>query len=58
MGKDCVWTEDPDDGFWSTGCGKDFEFLCGGPGDNRFSFCPYCGEKIFEEPFVEEEERE
>lgn len=52
----CEWHEDPD-GVWSTGCGTAFEFLTGGPEENGFKFCPYCGAEIraFK---VEEEESE
>ena len=46
MPGDCVWTEDLDDGAWDTSCGNRFEFIDGGPKDNHFAFCPYCGQKL------------
>lgn len=29
-----------------TSCNNGFTFLNGGPKENEFKFCPYCGEKI------------
>jgi len=43
----CTWTLDDYDPWqgdsWDTGCGNKFEFTVGGPVENTFSFCPYCG---------------
>jgi rRNA maturation endonuclease Nob1 len=41
----CEWRED-EDGIWDTGCGNRFEFNHGGPPENSFEFCPYCGKKL------------
>jgi hypothetical protein len=41
----CTWTED-DDGPWDVECGNRFEFNEGGPPENGFDFCPYCGKKL------------
>ena len=41
----CSWSED-DDAAWDTECGERFQFNEGGPPENGFGFCPYCGEKM------------
>ena len=38
----CVWTPD-DDGVYETGCGQAHMFEDGGPSENHYRFCPYCG---------------
>ena len=43
----CTWKED-DANDWDTECGHTFMFNDGGPNDNRFAFCPYCGRQIAE----------
>jgi len=40
----CTWTWA--DGYYKTECDEAFEITAGTPEDNRFKFCPYCGEKI------------
>lgn len=54
----CGWTE-TSDGFWDTGCGHVFGFNAGGPHENTFKFCCFCGEPLAPEPYnpdtVEEE---
>lgn len=40
--KPCRWITD-DDGTWHTNCEQAFVFTDGGPGDNGFRYCPYCG---------------
>ena len=47
----CVWTED-DDGAWDTTCGERFEFVEGGPSDNRMTWCCYCGKPLAPAPHV------
>jgi hypothetical protein len=49
----CEWVED-DSGVWATDCGFSFEFNEGGPGDNKFEYCPFCGKNLGANPFVEE----
>jgi hypothetical protein len=39
----CFWSTDGLESFWETQCGNAFEFIDGGPQDNNFAFCPYCG---------------
>jgi len=38
----CEWADD-NEGTWLTKCGDAFQFYEGGPKDNQFQFCPYCG---------------
>jgi hypothetical protein len=42
---DCEWNDD-DEGMFETECGNAFVFNDGGPADNGFRFCPYCGKPI------------
>ena len=44
MEKTCEWKEDGEDCFATT-CKNLFEFNDGGPVQNGFEFCPYCGGK-------------
>lgn len=53
----CFWTEDAD-GNWNTGCGECFVFTEGSPVQNKFSFCPFCGQKIWEVPYTEPQEED
>ena len=46
--KPCKWTVDGD-GVWYTECGNAFVFDTGGPTDNKFKVCPYCGGALLEE---------
>lgn len=39
----CVWTHDGREDAWDTGCGQKFQFNDGGPRENGFRFCCYCG---------------
>ena len=34
--------------YWETGCDNLFQFHAGGPKENHFKFCPYCGKPIEE----------
>ena len=45
MSERCEWSED-DDGVWETGCLNKFVFNDGGPPENDFEFCPYCGKQL------------
>ena len=38
----CKWKPD-EDGVYETGCGNRFEFTEAGPKENKFDYCPYCG---------------
>ena len=44
----CVWNEGFDYGIYNTQCGEAFEFTDGGPKENEFRFCPYCGRRLQE----------
>ena len=45
----CMWQQD-EDGAWETDCNECFQFNEGGPHDNRWEYCPYCGNRIKESP--------
>jgi hypothetical protein len=47
----CTWTEDCD--YWEATCGGAFTFNDGGPTDNGFKFCPYCGKPLVAVPCTE-----
>lgn len=43
----CKWQlEDEDQGLWSTKCGNDHVFISGGPLENQYLYCPYCGDRL------------
>ena len=44
----CLWEQsrDPDCDYWETTCGQTWQFLDGGPAENRTRFCHYCGGPI------------
>lgn len=43
----CHWSyHDDPDYHWSGTCGMAWQFLDGGPVENKFSFCPKCGNPI------------
>lgn len=42
----CFWGTDGEESFWETQCGHAFEFNDGGPKDNGFFYCPYCGHPL------------
>jgi len=53
----CKWQHDGlkvDHDYWETGCENLFQFLNGGPTQNHFEFCPFCGKPI--EEVTDEEE--
>jgi hypothetical protein len=54
--KICTWKHD-DSGAWESGCGNLFEFNDGGPVDNGYAFCPYCGSELAQEIPVYEGEK-
>ncbi len=45
---ECRWHSDGAD-CWETECDHNFYFTEGGPLENGFKFCPYCGHKIARE---------
>lgn len=42
----CKWTAESNFDWWDSECGNTFVFIDGGPADNDFLFCPYCGGSI------------
>ena len=42
----CMWQED-EDGNWSTECGQMHTFFDGGPKENHYRHCPYCGGYLY-----------
>ena len=59
MSDTCTWSQDDEgsDTWWS-GCRHGFTFTDGGPVQNRFKFCCYCGKPLIEDQWKEEEEDE
>ena len=53
----CDWTQDWE-GHWDTECGERFIFFDGGPDNNDFVYCPYCGDRIMEHPYSEDNANE
>lgn len=51
---ECVWREDAD-GIWYATCGALHVFTDGSPSQNSHQFCPYCGGRLVEKRYVEEE---
>jgi hypothetical protein len=47
----CTWTEDVE-GLHETTCGNAFQFYANGPTENGFTFCPYCGGDMKDQPYV------
>lgn len=43
----CNWKAD-EDGIYATGCHQLFWFDSGDIAENKFAFCPYCGQQIIE----------
>lgn len=45
----CMWKQDKTKVFWDSGCGEPLKFyMKTGPFDNKYIFCPFCGQKIKE----------
>ena len=42
----CWWVHDQDDSKWDTECGNAQCFIEGGPKENEYRFCPYCGKPL------------
>lgn len=53
----CVWENHGESAIWYCGCGKHlFEFTEGGPEENNFKYCPYCGKVLIAEHIESEPE--
>ena len=46
----CIWKYLETQNFWATKCNRTYQFQDGGPLQNAFLFCPYCGEAIVIDP--------
>lgn len=49
----CKWTSD-DDGIYATECYKLHIFTSGGPIENFFKYCPYCGKFLVVKNYKED----
>jgi hypothetical protein len=56
MSDKCTWGYDEWEDNWDTDCGNKFQLYDGGPIDNEFKFCCYCGKPVDEYTENEEEE--
>lgn len=53
----CAWhQEDWDSDAWNTSCGNCFCLNDGPPSENDMNFCCYCGGKLTEEPWKDDQE--
>ncbi len=48
----CHWNQEEDENIWATGCCHYFEITDGTPKDNDMAYCCYCGEPIYQQPFI------
>lgn len=55
----CTWKqetyEDMDRNLWETSCGQSFVFDEGRPSENGAKFCCYCGKRLKEQPYQDNE---
>ena len=60
MSTTCRWWLDGDTDVtaYETCCGNMFEFYDGGPTDNKFAFCPYCGARLQDDGVITSEEEQ
>ena len=42
----CKWIYDECHDYWDTECGEGHYFTSGGPDENKYKYCPYCGKEI------------
>lgn len=44
----CDWLHETDHScdYWETGCGEAHQFIDGGPQENKYRYCPYCGRAL------------
>jgi len=42
----CTWTYDDMDDKWDSACGEAWQFVDGGPEENRVRYCHYCGKPV------------
>lgn len=58
INKHCTWTEDIVEETWETDCENKFWFEAGGPKENDFKHCPYCGRPLQVKYYESEDEDE
>ena len=46
----CIWKFDSQYDYYNTSCDNLFEFSADGPNENKFLYCPYCGNKLEVKP--------
>ena len=46
MSDKCKWIYDEYHDYWDTKCGEGQIFTDGGPKENKYRYCPYCGKEI------------
>jgi hypothetical protein len=52
----CYWNQEDDEyGSYETDCGSAFIMTEGTPSDNDMKFCCYCGKKMVDRPFNDDE---
>jgi hypothetical protein len=56
MNDTCTWTQDESLEYYKTECGKAFYFNYEGPTEQEYLFCMFCGKKLVDVPYIEEEE--
>lgn len=54
--KVCVWKNDTDGNWYPACCDEIFIFNDGGPVENNFNHCPYCGRELGQLIWSPEEE--
>lgn len=42
----CEWKYNDTEYYWESSCDHLHIFMCDGPKENEYEFCPYCGKKI------------
>lgn len=42
----CRWKLVPENEYWQTDCDNAHCFIDGGPKENKYQFCPYCGRTL------------
>jgi hypothetical protein len=50
MDYNCKWDQDYN-GTWETSCENAFEIIEGTPDENGMKYCPYCGKKLIQFEF-------
>lgn len=51
----CEWKQYDENDIYYTRCEQIHMFIDGGPTDNKYEYCPYCGKRIKVAPYTEGE---